>query len=167
MHCPHTKQCTAVNKSLQHQEIFEKILGMLKIEPRLSGWEARTLPLCYANPQRIILFSWPLGQACDQYSTDEPHALGLESDQVWGGIISINLNQRVSLFAPGDANTERKMILSFFYIEISNPFTILQQEEAKVTSHLWTGAFQTFILLALWFVRKKLLYLLRLHSEYW
>ena len=58
--------------------------------------------------------------------------LGLELDKIWWGILSINL------FASGEANSERKMILSFLYIELSNPFTILQQEEAKVRSHLWT-----------------------------
>ena len=40
MHCPDTKQRTAVDKSLRHQEIqifIRKILGTPRIEPRSAG----------------------------------------------------------------------------------------------------------------------------------
>ena len=50
----HFTQSSAVNKSLQHQNIQEKLfLGTPGIEPEATGWDARMLPLCYAAPYPI------------------------------------------------------------------------------------------------------------------
>ena len=32
-------------------------MGTLRIEPGAAGWEARTLPLCYAAPLPVLLFN--------------------------------------------------------------------------------------------------------------
>ena len=50
LHCPHSKQCTAVDKSKQHQEIPKKILGALRIEPGAAGREARMLSTVLCAP---------------------------------------------------------------------------------------------------------------------
>ena len=44
----HSLSSAAVNKSQQH-----RISGTPRIEPGTAGWEARTLPLCYAVPPKI------------------------------------------------------------------------------------------------------------------
>ena len=53
MHCPHTKQCTAVDKSLRHQEI--QISQKKSWEHRESnqgplGAKRERYPLCYVAP---------------------------------------------------------------------------------------------------------------------
>ena len=62
----HTKQRTAVFKSLRHQEIrifIRKILGTPRTEPGSTGWEAQTLPLCLGSVLcRPPIQKWSLGK---------------------------------------------------------------------------------------------------------
>ena len=52
MHCPHTKQCTAVDKSLRHQDIFaEKNLECQELNPWPLGAKREHYPLSYAATQ--------------------------------------------------------------------------------------------------------------------
>ena len=53
-HCPLSLSSAAVNKSQQHH-IWKK-LEIPRIEPGMAGWEAQTLPLCYAVPPDLIFF---------------------------------------------------------------------------------------------------------------
>ena len=49
LHSPHTKQCTAVNKSQQHKK-FQKILGRQRIKPGAAGREARMISIVLCVP---------------------------------------------------------------------------------------------------------------------
>ena len=56
MHWSHTKQCTADDEALQHQDIFsKKILGMPRIKPRDAGCDARTLSIVLCGPPHYTL----------------------------------------------------------------------------------------------------------------
>ena len=56
----HSLISAAVNKSQQHQIFKEKNSGTLRIKPGTAGWEAQTLPLCYAVPQCWQEFKLPV-----------------------------------------------------------------------------------------------------------
>ena len=51
----HTKQCTAVDKSLQHQEIFLKNLGKAENRTGAAGCDARTLSIVLKPPPPLEL----------------------------------------------------------------------------------------------------------------
>ena len=63
---PQSKKCCRLISATSRINFFrknlsEKFLGMPRIKPGAAGWEARTLPLSYAAPQRskkLIVLSW-------------------------------------------------------------------------------------------------------------
>ena len=56
MHCPHTRMCTVVDKSLRHQEI-RKNLGNTENRTRVGWVRSENATLCYADPHKPTFFS--------------------------------------------------------------------------------------------------------------
>ena len=76
---------SAVDKLKQHHKKFhhENSMGMLGIELGAAGWEAQTLPLCYAAPEYYILYlgqAYPKLRVCNLCLWNRPQVVGGQHD---------------------------------------------------------------------------------------
>ena len=101
LHYPHSKQCTAIDKWHQHQEM-PKILGTLKVKHRAAGGEARMLSTVLCRPPcSNILFVDALGsrnRSADGVPTWQSGACGFKSHQ-WLGFNLFTLSIALKCFS--------------------------------------------------------------------